>query len=142
MTTRHPRTRVAETLLSNGRIATIRSVVEGDRAALSSLFEHASDESIRLRFFSTNRSAGEEYVEHLFTAPEAEHIVLVAEVDQTLVAIATAEIDSPESAEISFLVPTRRTGWGWGPCSSSTWQRPHVTWACSTSSPRCSSTTT
>ena len=60
MTTRHPHARVAETLLSNGRVATIRSVVDDDRPALSSLFEHASDESIRLRFFTINRGAGEE----------------------------------------------------------------------------------
>lgn len=104
MTTRHPQTRVAETLLSNGRIATIRSVVDEDRPALSALFDQASDESIRLRFFSMNRGAGEEYVDHLFSGPEAERIVLVAEVDQSLVAVATAEIESTESAEISFLV--------------------------------------
>jgi acyl-CoA synthetase (NDP forming)/GNAT superfamily N-acetyltransferase len=104
MTTRLPQTRVAETLLSNGHIATIRSVVDGDRPALSSLFENASDESIRLRFFSPNRGAGEEYVEHLFTGPDLDRIALVAEVDQRLVAVATAEIDTPESAEISFLV--------------------------------------
>jgi acyl-CoA synthetase (NDP forming)/GNAT superfamily N-acetyltransferase len=104
MTTRHPQTRVAEALLSNGRIATVRSVVDGDRAALSSLFEHASDESIRLRFFSTSRSSGELYVEHLFAEPGHDCIALVAEVDQQLVALGTAEIGSPDSAEISFLV--------------------------------------
>ncbi|MEP6816007.1 MAG: GNAT family N-acetyltransferase [Marmoricola sp.] len=104
MTTRHPHARVAETLLSNGRVATIRSVVDDDRPALSSLFEHASDESIRLRFFTINRGAGEEYVEHLFAGHRAERIVLVAEVDQSLVAVATAELESSQSAEISFLV--------------------------------------
>ncbi|MCW2779736.1 MAG: GCN5-related N-acetyltransferase [Marmoricola sp.] len=114
MTTSHPQAHVADTLLSNGRIATIRTLVVDDRASLLTLFAEASDENIRFRFFSVNRQAGEHYLSHLFAAAPADVVALVAEVDQVVVALGTAEIGPSGAAEVSFLVADAAHGLGLG----------------------------
>lgn len=105
---------VTDALLRDGRTATIRPATEQDRAALVELFEHASDENLRFRFFSINRHAGEQYVDHLFTSDPASRLVLVGEVDGQVIGLGTAEVSTPTSAEISFLVGDSAHGIGLG----------------------------
>lgn len=102
----------ADVLLGDGSIATIRPADDADQAALLDLHENASDDSLRLRFFSTGRSSGREYVEHL-VAGSAEVLALVAVQHGRLIGLATAELGGA-TAEISFLVADAAHGHGVG----------------------------
>ena len=104
-----------DVLLADGRIATVRSIRPSDHDALVALHESIGDASIRLRFFSLNRTAGRTYAEHLSAGPEdGGPITLVALLDDELVAVASAEPGKPEEAEVAFLVADRLHGLGLG----------------------------
>lgn len=92
----------ADVLLSDGTVASIRPAVEADRAALVTLHERMSVDNVRLRFFSTSTTAGGRYVEHVLDVPEV--LALVVERRGALVALGTAEIVGPGTAEIAFVV--------------------------------------
>ena len=103
-----------DVLLTSGQVARIRPPAGSDRSRLTALFEQATDESIRLRFFTLNRDAGSEYVDHLLSAAPTAVIALVAEVGDALVGLASAEQIDPGSAEVSFLVADSVHGRGLG----------------------------
>ncbi|MFC7493562.1 MULTISPECIES: GNAT family N-acetyltransferase [unclassified Nocardioides] len=92
----------ADVLLSDGSVASLRPAVEADRAALVALHERISIENVRLRFFSAMRDAGARYVQHVLDTPET--IALVVERRGELVALGTAEIVGPATAEVAFVV--------------------------------------
>ena len=96
--------RRADVLLSDGRIAVIRPLVPGDRAGLLALHDDAGDESLRLRFFTLNRRAAHDYVDHLLTGSDDTVATLVATVGERIVATATAERVGADVAEAAFLV--------------------------------------
>jgi acyl-CoA synthetase (NDP forming)/GNAT superfamily N-acetyltransferase len=102
----------ADVVMSDGRIAVIRQLESGDRAALQSLHDDVSDDAFRLRFFTAGRASGHAYVEHLFASGDA--ICLVAILNDRIVAAATAEPLDPTSAEIAFLVADSERGLGLG----------------------------
>lgn len=104
---------VADVLLTNGTIASIRPVAAEDREGLVDLHDRVSEESLRLRFFSAGRAQGHGYVEHVLSSNPADLIALVALVGDDLVGLATAE-RAGESAEIAFLVDDRLQGTGLG----------------------------
>jgi acyl-CoA synthetase (NDP forming)/GNAT superfamily N-acetyltransferase len=104
----------ADVLLADGSIAVIRPLGPEDRPALTELHAKASDRSVRMRFFTANRTAGPEYVEHLYRAPEQILVALVATVRGRLVATATAERAGPARAEVAFLVSDAALGRGLG----------------------------
>ena len=100
-------------LLANGSRARVRASTADDRAALLDLHRGASDASIYLRFFSVNRSAGEAFVQRVCT-PSSTRWSLVAEQGGHVLGIATAEVDSPGSAEVALLVDEELHGQGVG----------------------------
>jgi len=104
----------ADVLLADGHIASIRPLRESDRDALVALHDAASDEAIRLRFFTVNRAAGRAYADHLVTVSGEKAITLVALGHDRLLGEATAERLSPDTAEVAFLVADDVTGLGIG----------------------------
>ncbi|MCY7395273.1 MAG: GNAT family N-acetyltransferase [Nocardioides sp.] len=102
----------SEVLLADGTIAVIRPLLATDRPAVEALHDGVSDASFRLRFFSSGRTAGRWYVEHLFSDAGAE-IALVALVRDQIVALATAE-RLEDAAEVAFLVDDAHRGHGVG----------------------------
>ena len=104
--------RPADVLLRDGSVASIRPAVEADVVALGELHDRIGPDSLRLRFFSASRVAAQSYVEHLTRSPDV--LVLVAEWDGRLVAVATAEPMDPTTSEVSFLVDDACHGLGLG----------------------------
>lgn len=102
----------ADVLLSDGAVAVIRPVEPGDGAALHELHERVSDESLRLRFFSSGRRPGHAYVDHALGAPDV--IALVACVGDRIAAFATAEPVGSRTSEVGFLVADDIHGHGLG----------------------------
>lgn len=111
-TTVHPPP--ADVLLADGSIAVIRLLTPADRLALTELHAKASNRSVRMRFFTANRTAGPDYVEHLYRAPEQIIVALVATMRGQIVATATAERAGPARAEVAFLVSESALGRGFG----------------------------
>lgn len=110
------RSTTADVLLADGSIAVIRSVHPDDEPALCSLHAEASDRSIRWRFFGISRTAGRDYVSHLFSE-DGPAECLVATMGGRVVALATAEScagDDTSTAEVAFLVadPWQHRGLG------------------------------
>ena len=104
----------ADVLLADGTVAVIRSVREGDRDAVLALHESVSVDTLRLRFFSPSREAGRQYVAHLFAPDNTGSAALVALVRGRVAGLATAEVLSPDSAEVAFLIADEDRGRGLG----------------------------
>ncbi len=104
----------ADVLLADGTIAVIRSVRADDRAAVLALHESVSQDTLRLRFFSPSREAGRRYVDHLFATDNTSSAALVALIGGRVAGLATAELLSPDSAEVAFLVDDQDRGRGLG----------------------------
>jgi acyl-CoA synthetase (NDP forming)/GNAT superfamily N-acetyltransferase len=109
-----PRPAPADVLLADGSIAVIRQLEPTDSAGIAQLHLGASDRSLRMRFFTANRAAGTDYVEHLFGDREDIVMALVATVQGEIVATATAERAGSARAEVAFLVSDSAVGRGLG----------------------------
>lgn len=115
----------ADTLLTDGSIAVVRSMVAADGDQLLRLHRELSDDTLRLRFFSAARGSADAYVDHLLrTVP----LTLVVEQGGRVLALATAEPVGPNAAEVSFLVEDGRHGLGIGSLllehlAAAAWQR-------------------
>ena len=101
-------------LLADGTVAVIRSLREDDRDAVLGLHESVSVDTLRLRFFSPSREAGRLYVDHLFAPDNTASAALVALVRGRVAGLATAELLSPGTAEVAFLVADEDRGRGLG----------------------------
>ncbi len=104
----------ADVLLADGTIAVVRGLEAADREAVLALHEQASDDTLRLRFFSTNRATGPKYVAHLFDDANEDARSLVALVRGRIAGLATAEVLTPHRAEVAFLVSDQDRGRGLG----------------------------
>ena len=104
----------ADVLLADGTIAVIRSAHRRDRDAVLQLHESVSVDTLRLRFFSPNREAGRLYVDHLFAPDNTGSAALVAIIRGRVAGLATAELISPDRAEVAFLVADQDRGRGLG----------------------------
>jgi acyl-CoA synthetase (NDP forming)/RimJ/RimL family protein N-acetyltransferase len=102
----------ADVLLADGSLGVIRTLAPGDAAALHELHDRASDESVRLRFFSLARRAAHTYVDHVLESPGT--LALAAEVHGRMVGLATAEPIDDRSSEVAFLVDDELRGQGLG----------------------------
>ncbi|MBM7515669.1 bifunctional acetate--CoA ligase family protein/GNAT family N-acetyltransferase [Nocardioides nitrophenolicus] len=102
----------ADVLLSDGGLAEIRPLEAADSAGVHELHERASDDALRLRFFSGGRRAARLYVDRVLDSPET--IALVALSGDRLVALATAEPIDATSCEVAFLVADDLAGHGLG----------------------------
>ena len=104
----------ADVLLADGTIAVIRPLRGDDLEAVLDLHEHVSEDTLRLRFFTTSRDAGRTYVAHLFDDANHESAALVAVVRDRVAGLATAEVLEPDRAEVAFLVSDQDRGRGLG----------------------------
>ncbi len=104
----------ADVLLSDGTIAVIRPLLRADQDAVLELHEHVSEDTLRLRFFTTSREAGRRYVAHLFDDANRDSAALVAVIRGRIAALATAEVLGPDRAEVAFLVSDQDKGHGLG----------------------------
>lgn len=102
----------ADVLLSDGTLGVVRRLSPDDGPALHELHANVSDDSLRLRFFNSARSAAHRYVDHVLADPTA--LALVAEAGGRLVALATAEPVGPGVSEVAFLVADDFRGHGLG----------------------------
>ena len=109
-----PAPRAADVLLADGKIAVIRPLEAEDREGLLALHEEAGDDSVRMRFFSLNRRAAHDYVEHLMRDTGDTVVTLVAVLEGRIVAVGTAERTEATAAEVAFLVSDRQQGQGLG----------------------------
>jgi RimJ/RimL family protein N-acetyltransferase len=104
----------AEVLTSDGRRACLRPPDEGDRAGLLTLHDRLDDEALRLRFFNVSHAAGRHYVDHVLSDRRGRVISLVAVVDDAVVGLGTAELITPDAAEIALVVSDAERGHGLG----------------------------
>ena len=103
-----------DVILADGRSASIRKPDERDRDALVALHDQLDDQSMRMRFFSMNRHAGQHYVDHILALPGTAVVSLVAILDGRLVGLGTAERITPEASEVAFVVAAAEQGHGIG----------------------------
>ena len=102
----------ADVLLTDGTVAIIRSLDRHDLPAVRALHARASDESLFRRFFSVGRAAADFYVAKLENSVET--TALVAVVDGSVVALATADPVDTTTEEVAFLVDDALAGRGLG----------------------------
>ena len=96
----HHEPAATDVVLSDGRVAQVREMVDTDRPGLETLHDEVGDESLRLRFFSVSRVAGHKYVAHLFAPAEQTVCTLVACLSGRIIGVATAERLAADTAEI------------------------------------------
>lgn len=104
----------AEVLTSDGRRACIRPPVEGDRAGLLALHDQLDADALRLRFFNVSRTIGRTYVDHVLSDRRGRVISLVAVVDDAVAGLGTAELITPDAAEVALVVSDAERGHGLG----------------------------
>lgn len=109
----HHAPQVADVLLADGSIASIRRLRPEDADQLFALHDQVSDEATRMRFFNVNRHSGHAYAARLLAASPESTIALVAHLHGELVGLASAEIEG-DRAEVSFLVADGAHGLGVG----------------------------
>jgi acyl-CoA synthetase (NDP forming)/GNAT superfamily N-acetyltransferase len=100
-----------DVLLTDGSIAVIRTVRPDDSKELHRLHQGLCDESYRLRFFGLGRDTADRYVDHLL---RDNTLAMVLVLHCRIVALATAELTPPDSAEVAFLVEDGHHGQGIG----------------------------
>ena len=101
----------ADVLLTDGSIALIRPLRPDDGQELHQLHHQVCDENYRLRFFGLGRRSADRYVEHVL---RDDTLAMVLVLHGRIVAIATAELLQPDTAEVAFLVEDGHHGQGIG----------------------------
>jgi len=89
---------------SHGRSVTIRPATPQDRDALLELSDSLSPRSVYLRFFSSSRSAAENYLSALAEPSQGTGVTLLAIQGPELVGVAAFEPIDAAQAEMSVLV--------------------------------------
>jgi acyl-CoA synthetase (NDP forming)/L-amino acid N-acyltransferase YncA len=92
-----------DALLSDGSVATVRSVTIDDLPALLQLHRGASERSRRLRFLAAGVDIGDQYARHL-TDPADGHLAVVAERGGEVLGVASAEPLPDGEAEVALFV--------------------------------------
>jgi len=93
-----------DVLLADGSTARVRSAVAGDRAAIVAFHERLSSNSTTLRYFSSHPHLSEHDLARM-TASEPDHLALLAERDDRIVAVAEYHrAVGAEDAEVAFVV--------------------------------------
>ncbi len=103
-----------DVLLGDGSVATIRTVRSNDLQAIQGLHSCASDDSLYRRFFNLNRDMAAHYVAQLCADATRLRRALLVESQGRVVALATADLIGPTTAEVSFLVDGATMGRGVG----------------------------
>ena len=92
-----------ESLLMDGRVIAIRHVRDDDEQSLIDLHRRASVQSRYYRFFSAGVSFGPE-VRRLLTCVDDDHVALLAEQDETVIAVGSYVRLDDDTAEFAILV--------------------------------------
>jgi len=112
---RDPATWTAHVVLADGGTACIRAVLGDDDERVLRLYERLSPESMYLRFFSPVPAETARRVEHLTQVDNDQHVVIVAEMGDELVAMARYDcLGSDRAAEVAFVVDDAQQGHGLG----------------------------
>jgi acyl-CoA synthetase (NDP forming)/GNAT superfamily N-acetyltransferase len=94
-----------DALTADGGVVRIRPVTPADAAALTGLYERASPDSLRMRFFgAAGRHTVATEVSRLSRPPSAEHSALLAELGGAVVGIASYERANADDRRAEFAV--------------------------------------
>lgn len=95
----------ADVVSADGRTVRIRPIRAHDSEKVLRLYERLSPESMYLRFFSPVPAEMARRTEHLTQVDQDEHVVIVAELGEDLVAMARYDRQPPgDAAEVAFVV--------------------------------------
>ena len=101
----YPAAWVADVVSADGRAVRIRPIRPEDNEKVLQLYERLSPESMYLRFFSPVPAETARRTEHLTQVDQDEHVVIVAEMGDELVAMARYDRQPPgDTAEVAFVV--------------------------------------
>jgi acetyl coenzyme A synthetase (ADP forming)-like protein len=112
--TEYPAHWESDVVLTDGGTVRIRPVRPDDEARLLGLYERLSDESLYLRFFSPVPAPTAAQLERLTKVDYDEHMALVAQLGDDIVAMARYDRTGPDTAEIAFTVQDDQQGRGLG----------------------------
>ena len=103
-----------DVVLSDGGTVHVRPVRTTDAAALVAFHSQLSPDSVYYRFFAPHPALSEAEVSRFTTVDHVDRVAFVAELGQQMVALASYDRlpDSPESAEVAFVVSDRHQGRG------------------------------
>jgi acetyl coenzyme A synthetase (ADP forming)-like protein len=105
----------ADVVSADGRTVRIRPVRPDDEERVLGLYGRLSPESMYLRFFSPVPAPMARHFEHLTQVDHDQHVVIVAELGDELVAMARYDRDpSGDTAEVAFVVDDAQQGRGLG----------------------------
>ena len=106
----------SDVVLADGGTVRVRPITDQDEAALLQLYEALSDESLYLRFFSPVPRPTAAQLERITKVDHRDHMALVAELGDSLLAVARYDRVEPESneAEVAFTVRDDQQGRGLG----------------------------
>jgi acetyl coenzyme A synthetase (ADP forming)-like protein len=111
----YPAAWAADVLAADGRTVRIRPVRPEDDENVLRLYERLSPESMYLRFFSPVPAPMARQTERLTNVDQDQHVVIVAEQGDELVAMARYDSEPPgDSAEVAFVVDDTHQGRGLG----------------------------
>ncbi|MDQ1383114.1 MAG: hypothetical protein QOG65_493 [Actinomycetota bacterium] len=99
-------------MLADGGTARIRPSRPDDEPLLLALYERLSDESIYLRFFSPVPRPTAVQLERITSIDYVDHMVLVAQLGEAIVAVARYDRIAPDEAEVAFAVADDQQGRG------------------------------
>src|SRR5262245_2905062 len=102
----------SDVVLTDGGTVHLRPVTKDDEQALLELYEALSDESVYLRFFSPVSRPTAAQLERITAVDQQDHVVLVAELGNRLVAVARYDRVKPDEAEVAFTVRDDEQGRG------------------------------
>src|SRR5262245_49659633 len=103
-----------DVVLSDGGTVRVRPIRSDDEARLLALYERLSDESLYLRFFSPVPAPTAAHLERLTTIDYDDHMALVAELGDEILAVARYDRTSSDEAEVAFTVRDDQQGRGLG----------------------------
>lgn len=105
----------ADVLLIDGSIAHLRPVGPADEAGLHELYDHVSDRTLYLRFFTAGRRSADQDIAKLVRSDPDQHAALLVVLAGRVVAVAGYErLDDPTQAEVAFVVDDSCQGLGIG----------------------------
>jgi acetate---CoA ligase (ADP-forming) len=103
-----------DVVLSDGGTVQVRPIRADDERRLLGLYERLSDESLYLRFFSPVPAPTAAQLERLTKVDYDEHMVLVAQLGDDIVAVARYDRVDEHEAEVAFSVQDDQQGRGLG----------------------------
>ena len=102
--TRYPAAWAADVVLADGRTVRIRPIRPEDDERVLRLYERVSPERMYMRFFSPIPAEFARHTEHLTQVDQHEHVLIVAELGDELVAMARYDRQPDGTAEVAFVV--------------------------------------